>query len=247
LFKGNGRRGGLYIVQRIKYDMRIQRKKKEVRIGFCAYFSTKIKGRDFMTQLSTMYIPMPLSVQNILLPGYYADPSPPSQCQIFHVCVSLFPHPMFSFLCPNGTVFNQEYFSCDWWFNVNCKQAESLYVKNKEVKEEQDRLASASPSPKNIKSAPQTPEKKVETIFPAIEKANEKYAAPGDDGSGDKDPVDPGVRNQMDTVEALSTGYLPPQRELSQVSEYKPTKENKKRYMKRRKSKNKKKGKKAFR
>ena len=25
-----------------------------------------------------------------------------------------------SFLCPNGTIFNQEYFTCDWWFNVDC-------------------------------------------------------------------------------------------------------------------------------
>ena len=157
---------------------------------------------------------------------------------------------MFSFLCPNGTVFNQAYFICDWWFNVNCKQAESLYVKNVKVKEEQDRLDSASPTPshKNLESEPLIPVKKMESIFPAIEKANEKYGAPGDDGSGDKDPVDPGLKDQMDTVEALSTGYLPPRRELSQVSEYKPTKENKKRGMKRRKSKNKnKKGKKAFR
>ena len=181
-----------------------------------------------------MYIALPLSVQKILLSGYYADPSPPSRCQIFHVCVSLSPHPMFSFLCPNGTVFNQAYFICDWWFNVNCKQAESLYVKNEEVKKEQDRLASAPPSPshKNQKSEPLTPVKKVETIFPAIEKANEKYGNPGEDGSGDKDPVYPGVKDPVDKVEASSTGYLPPQ-----VNEYQPTNENKKRGKKRRKSK----------
>merc|ERR1712203_832840 len=23
----------------------------------------------------------------------------------------------YSFLCPNGTIFNQNYFICDWWFN----------------------------------------------------------------------------------------------------------------------------------
>ena len=34
----------------------------------------------------------------------------------------------YSFLCPNGTIFNQEYFICDWWFNVNCDRAESLSV-----------------------------------------------------------------------------------------------------------------------
>ena len=32
----------------------------------------------------------------------------------------------YSFLCPNGTIFNQEYFICDWWFNVDCAEAEAL-------------------------------------------------------------------------------------------------------------------------
>ena len=32
----------------------------------------------------------------------------------------------YSFLCPNGTIFNQEYFICDWWFNVDCSKAEDL-------------------------------------------------------------------------------------------------------------------------
>ena len=26
----------------------------------------------------------------------------------------------YSFLCPNGTLFEQQYFICDWWFNVDC-------------------------------------------------------------------------------------------------------------------------------
>ena len=26
----------------------------------------------------------------------------------------------YDFLCPNGTLFNQQYFICDWWFNVDC-------------------------------------------------------------------------------------------------------------------------------
>merc|ERR1711913_109693 len=25
----------------------------------------------------------------------------------------------YSFLCPNGTLFNQNYFICDWWFNFD--------------------------------------------------------------------------------------------------------------------------------
>eukprot|EP00090_Calanus_glacialis_P038385 TRINITY_DN669_c0_g1_i4.p1 TRINITY_DN669_c0_g1~~TRINITY_DN669_c0_g1_i4.p1 ORF type:complete len:341 (-),score=88.23 TRINITY_DN669_c0_g1_i4:233-1102(-) len=61
--------------------------------------------------------------------GYYADPE--QECQAYHVCLrdpldqeSLYP---VSFLCPNGTIFNQEIFVCDWWFNVDCGAAASLY------------------------------------------------------------------------------------------------------------------------
>lgn len=32
-----------------------------------------------------------------------------------------------SFLCTNGTIFNQAEFACDWWYNVDCGQATSLY------------------------------------------------------------------------------------------------------------------------
>lgn len=32
-----------------------------------------------------------------------------------------------SFLCTNGTLFNQEKFTCDWWYNVNCQQATEQY------------------------------------------------------------------------------------------------------------------------
>ena len=72
--------------------------------------------------------------------GKYADPG--AECQVFHFCAlgdtegNLI---TYSFLCPNGTIFNQQYFICDWWFNVDCSQAESLYGLNDEV-------AAASPS-----------------------------------------------------------------------------------------------------
>ena len=41
----------------------------------------------------------------------------------------------FDFLCPNGTIFNQEEFVCDWWFNVDCTQADTFYFLNIEVAE----------------------------------------------------------------------------------------------------------------
>ena len=57
--------------------------------------------------------------------------------QTFHICAEdgnsgLF---KYSFLCPNGTLFNQEYFICDWWFNVDCSVAEDFYSLNADIAE----------------------------------------------------------------------------------------------------------------
>ncbi|XP_064096426.1 uncharacterized protein LOC135208235 [Macrobrachium nipponense] len=51
-------------------------------------------------------------------PGYFADTADEARCQVFHVCQ--FDGRQDSFLCPNGTVFSQQFFVCDWWFNVDC-------------------------------------------------------------------------------------------------------------------------------
>merc|ERR1711976_211435 len=58
--------------------------------------------------------------------GIYADVS--AQCQAWHVCVS--PDRQWSFLCPNGTIFNQEIFTCVWWFDFDCNSAENFYSLN---------------------------------------------------------------------------------------------------------------------
>jgi len=70
--------------------------------------------------------------------GYYSDPE--AECQAFHICGggaegSLI---QYSFLCPNGSLFNQEYFVCDWWFNVDCSQAEDFYFLNEEIAAERE-------------------------------------------------------------------------------------------------------------
>jgi len=41
------------------------------------------------------------------------------------------------FLCPNGTVFNQQYFICDWWYNVDCSAASNFYSLNEFLYQEQ--------------------------------------------------------------------------------------------------------------
>merc|ERR1719341_1598038 len=64
--------------------------------------------------------------------GYYADPE--AECQAFHICAADGAGGLtkYSFLCPNGTLFQQQYFVCDWWFNVDCSLAEQLYSINDE-------------------------------------------------------------------------------------------------------------------
>eukprot|EP00096_Caligus_rogercresseyi_P004786 TRINITY_DN1927_c0_g1_i1.p1 TRINITY_DN1927_c0_g1~~TRINITY_DN1927_c0_g1_i1.p1 ORF type:complete len:110 (-),score=24.96 TRINITY_DN1927_c0_g1_i1:258-587(-) len=59
--------------------------------------------------------------------GYYADPS--TNCQVFHICLGD-GDVKWTFLCPNQTIFNQEYFVCDYAINVDCGSAESFYTLN---------------------------------------------------------------------------------------------------------------------
>ena len=69
--------------------------------------------------------------------GYYADPE--ADCQSFHICANLGDGDLtkYSLLCPNGTLFNQQYFICDWWFNVDCSLSESFYSLNDDIAAEQ--------------------------------------------------------------------------------------------------------------
>ena len=66
--------------------------------------------------------------------GYYADPE--TQCQVFHVCGRR--GEKYSFLCPHGTIFNQNYLTCDFWFNSDCSQAESLYGINDQIQSQRE-------------------------------------------------------------------------------------------------------------
>merc|ERR1711994_1201446 len=74
---------------------------------------------------------------------YYSDQD--ADCQAFHICGNDGSGSLikYSFLCPNGTLFNQQYFICDWWFNVDCSLAQSLYSRNNEVAAERQRYTSS--------------------------------------------------------------------------------------------------------
>merc|ERR1719381_424419 len=76
--------------------------------------------------------------------GYYADPA--AECQAFHICASDGAGGLttYSVLCPNGTIFNQNVFICDWWFNFDCSEAEGLYRLNDEIAAEREAAGAAS-------------------------------------------------------------------------------------------------------
>lgn len=60
--------------------------------------------------------------------GMYADVE--ARCQVWHQC---FRDQSWAFLCPNGTIFNQEIFTCVWWFDFDCSTAESFYGLNADL------------------------------------------------------------------------------------------------------------------
>ena len=67
-----------------------------------------------------MYVYVVMYFFFLLCLGYYADPE--MGCQAYHVCLldplggSMYPT---SFLCPNGTLFQQQIFNCDWWYDID--------------------------------------------------------------------------------------------------------------------------------
>ncbi|CAG7732873.1 unnamed protein product [Allacma fusca] len=61
--------------------------------------------------------------------GFFADVD--TKCQAWHYCDFTDGHS--TFLCPNGTLFSQVLLTCDWWFKVDCSQAQQLYVLNERL------------------------------------------------------------------------------------------------------------------
>lgn len=78
-----------------------------------------------------------------MLTGYHADLE--TGCQVFHVCSKNSEGVKNSFLCPNGSIFNQQLSTCDWWKNVDCNgQVYSGNVLLAEVGTKQPRVTYAT-------------------------------------------------------------------------------------------------------
>ncbi|KAG8191604.1 hypothetical protein JTE90_018536 [Oedothorax gibbosus] len=60
--------------------------------------------------------------------GLYADVD--TQCQVYHVCHE---GRKDSFLCGQGTVFNQQILACDYWYSTECDTAPSFYHLNSQI------------------------------------------------------------------------------------------------------------------
>lgn len=65
--------------------------------------------------------------------GYYADVE--TRCQVFHVCSTQPDNIVIknSFLCPNGTLFNQENFACQWWADIDCPTSDQFFKLNENI------------------------------------------------------------------------------------------------------------------
>ncbi|XP_063591978.1 U-scoloptoxin(01)-Er1a-like [Penaeus indicus] len=118
--------------------------------------------------------PTPASpARNRKFPGYYADTAPEAGCQVFHICQFDGRHD--SFLCPNGTIFNQQYFVCDWWFNVDCAASEQFVSLNADIGKVPDNAAAASDA--SLATSYSAPQAQASAQVP-VQAPNQFYGAP---------------------------------------------------------------------
>ena len=100
--------------------------------------------------------------RNVEYPGFYADLE--TGCQVYHSCGSRGGR-RHSFICPNGTIFSQEYLICDWWFNVRCLDSHNYFSLNKEAFSS-SRSSGPSSSSSTTTSTTESPVSKSTTLSP---------------------------------------------------------------------------------
>jgi len=121
------------------------------------------------------------SCEERVVGAYYVDPS--LDCQAYHVCI---PRTRVltrrSFICPNGTIFNQAKLVCDWWFDSSCKSDERQYSQSeqtfsvrtsKNIKDEKSNKKGKQRSVNNDKAGSKK-ENKIKSEFLAENRLNEK-------------------------------------------------------------------------
>ncbi|XP_070395150.1 pneumococcal serine-rich repeat protein-like [Dermacentor albipictus] len=83
-----------------------------------------LAGSDYPTYSEIPFTNFKCSEQSTS--GMFADVE--AGCQVFHSCDNN--DRQKSFLCPNGTIFKQELFTCDWWYNVDCDSSSKFFHLN---------------------------------------------------------------------------------------------------------------------
>ncbi|XP_049272586.1 uncharacterized protein LOC125756240 [Rhipicephalus sanguineus] len=86
-----------------------------------------LAGSDYPTYSEVPFTNFKCSEQSTS--GMFADVE--AGCQVFHSCDNN--NRQKSFLCPNGTIFKQELFTCDWWYNVDCDSSSKYFHLNSEM------------------------------------------------------------------------------------------------------------------
>ncbi|OQV17728.1 hypothetical protein BV898_08185 [Hypsibius exemplaris] len=85
-------------------------------------YPNAVAGKDFPNNL---VIAQPRAIDcGKVIPGFHADVSDPSKCQLFDRCDVN--GNLTSYICPAMTLFNQITLICDYWFNVDCSQSASF-------------------------------------------------------------------------------------------------------------------------
>ncbi|XP_055343800.1 mucin-2-like [Paramacrobiotus metropolitanus] len=81
-----------------------------------------VAGKDYPIRADIPDI-QSFSCEKVNQAGFYADAD--FQCQVIRRCD--LNNIMWSYICPNMTVFNQITLTCDWFFNVDCSKAQNFY------------------------------------------------------------------------------------------------------------------------
>jgi len=110
-----------------------------------------VPGRDFPIHNSAT--DTDFSCKGRVPGAYYADPS--LDCQAYHICTTRRRGlGRSSFLCPNGTIFNQQRLICDWWFSASCSPGEDQYSGSEGVargKKRSNKVATPREKPRSRK------------------------------------------------------------------------------------------------
>ncbi len=74
-----------------------------------------IPGVDYPTYTQNNIPETSFDCKQQMYSGYYSDPE--TRYQTFWICQA--DGRADRFLCPIGTLFSQDYFVCDWWYNLD--------------------------------------------------------------------------------------------------------------------------------